>query len=225
MDSLAAGAAHLPAGYRVEPFSGYSPTHGSTGSKHRLGEAVDVNIIGPDGKPIPNRGADTTGMYRKLAQYTYGEMLKRYPDLAPRFAHGAQFGTSRGSGVPDLMHYDIGGKRRSPGPQFSPPIQELGPITEETKKPDAKEHQSFLAGVHAAVAALVVHKDARQRIAMLAGYKSQGAPRQSLSRHDGTRNQTVNIEITSTDPHSAASEIARQMAGLQGRTMRDWKVA
>ena len=225
MDSLAAGAAHLPAGYRVEPFSGYSPTHGSAGSKHRLGEAVDVNIIGPDGKAIPNRGADTTRMYRRLARYTYGEMLKRYPGLAPRFAHGAQFGTSRGSGVPDLMHYDIGGKRRSPGPQFSPPIQELGPIMEETKKPDAKEHQSFLAGAHAAMAALASHSNARQQIAMVANYKPHDMARPSLSRHDGTRNQTVNIEVASTDPHSAASEIARQMHGLQSHTLREWKMA
>jgi Phage tail lysozyme len=137
MSSLAAGASHLPQGYRVEPFSGNSPTHGSAGSKHRLGQAVDVNIIDPSGRAIPNEGPDTTGMYRRLAQFTYGEMLRRYPELATRFAHGAQFGTSKGSGIPDLMHYDIGGQRRSAGPQFSPTIQELGP-------PSAEKH-SMLA--------------------------------------------------------------------------------
>jgi hypothetical protein len=123
------------------------------------------------------------------------------------------------------MHYDIGGKRRSPGPQFSPPIQELGPIMEETKKPDAKEHQSFLAGAHAAMAALVTHSNARQQIAMLANYKPHDIERPSLSRHDGIRNQNVNIEVASTDPHSAASEIARQLRGLQSHTLREWKTA
>ncbi|HEV7909589.1 MAG TPA: hypothetical protein VGP28_00495 [Methylocella sp.] len=220
MDSLAAGAAHLPAGYRVEPFSGYSPTHGSAGSKHRLGEAVDVSIIGPDGKAIPNRGADTTGMYRRLARYTYGEMLKRYPELAPRFAHGAQFGTTRGSGVPDLMHYDIGGQRRSPGSQFSPVIQELGPIEDKQSRLELHDIHSKLVAIAAA------YPHARHNIAMLTGGKSLGSRgKPSLSRHDGTRNQTVNIEIASTDPHSAASEIARQMHGLQSHTLREWKVA
>jgi hypothetical protein len=132
MDSLAAGAAHLPPGYRVEPFSGKSATHGDPGSKHRLGQAVDVTIYDPSGRRIPNEGADTTGMYGRLARETYGDMQKRYPDLAPRFAHGAQFGTHGGSGIPDLMHYDIGGQRRSPGPQFSPTIQELGPMPTRT---------------------------------------------------------------------------------------------
>ena len=96
---------------------------------------------------------------------------------------------------------------------------------EETKKPDAKEHQSFLAGAHAAMAALASHSNARQQIAMVANYKPHDMARPSLSRHDGTRNQTVNIEVASTDPHSAASEIARQMHGLQSHTLREWKMA
>lgn len=216
MESLAAGASHLPAGYTVQPFSRYSPTHGSAGSRHRLGQAVDVNIIGPDGKAIPNRGADTTGMYRQLARYTYGEMLKNYPELAPRFAHGAQFGTSRGSGVPDLMHYDIGGQRRSPGSQFSPPIQELGPLGDKQSRLELHDARNKLA-------ALFSPQDMHRKMAMLTA--EHHAPRSSFSSHDGTRNQNVNIEITATDPHTAASEVARQMAGLHGRAMRDWKVA
>jgi CHAP domain len=88
-----------------------------------------------------------------------------------------------------------------------------------------EEHQSWLRGAHAAMAAIVADPHAQRQFAMLADYKQHGGPRPSLSRHDGVRNQSVNIEVFSTDPHSAASEIARQMAGLQGRTMRDWKVA
>jgi hypothetical protein len=128
MADIAAGARHLPAGYKVVAFSGYSPTHGNAGSAHRRGLAVDVKIYDDKGIEIPDEGADRTGMYRRLAQGTYGEMLVNDPSLAKRLSWGGSFGTTQGSGVPDLMHFDImKAGRRSPGSQFAPPIQEIGP--------------------------------------------------------------------------------------------------
>jgi hypothetical protein len=72
-------------------------------------------IIRPDGSHIPNKGADTTGLYRQFARLAYGEQLTRYPELRSQFAWGGAFGTQTqargGGGPPDLMHFDIGGER------------------------------------------------------------------------------------------------------------------
>lgn len=41
--------------------------------------------------------------------------------------------------------------------------------------------------------------------------------------HDGAKTQDIRVTINSTDPHSAATETARQLAHLQNNTMRDWR--
>jgi hypothetical protein len=79
---------------------------------HRMGSgALDVQIIDPKGNPIPNRGADTTGLYKQLAEGTYREMQARYPELQGKLAWGGNFGTDGKNSIPDLMHFDIGGDR------------------------------------------------------------------------------------------------------------------
>jgi hypothetical protein len=75
-------------------------------------QAPDWQIIGPDGKPVQNRGDDKTGLYTKLAQNAYGYQEKYHPNLTGKFQWGGQFGTSkRNPNEPDLMHFDVGGRR------------------------------------------------------------------------------------------------------------------
>jgi hypothetical protein len=122
---MAAAATHLPPGYTMGINEGYNPHGHAPGSQHhsRSG-ALDVQIFDPQGHPISNRGADTTGMYTQLGRAAYGEMQARHPELEGRLAHGASFGTSRGSGVPDLMHFDLGGERGD----LAPHLSKLGPL-------------------------------------------------------------------------------------------------
>jgi hypothetical protein len=144
VEAVTAGASHMPKGYSVEIFSG---KRGGT-DPHGHGEAIDVRIRKPDGTLIRDHGADTTGMYQRLAQLTYGEIKARHPELANRYAWGGSFETSRGSGVPDLMHHDLMGRRGGIRPGMHPQIQALGAIplaperpAELAKKPPADIHQ------------------------------------------------------------------------------------
>ena len=106
---VGAAAEGLPAGYKVKPTSGVRATgHG----QHTKAAAADWQIIDPDGKPISNRGDDTTGLYTKLAKNAYGYQEKNHPELTGKFQWGGQFGTSAAHpDEPDLMHFDIGGRR------------------------------------------------------------------------------------------------------------------
>ena len=109
---------HLPEGYTVKATSG--KREGRGGSQHNVGNAIDLQIFDPEGKAIPNRGPDTTGLYTQLGRHGYGEMLERYPELKGKFANGGAFGTSPfNRNEPDLMHYDIGGERGQLAPHIS----------------------------------------------------------------------------------------------------------
>jgi hypothetical protein len=110
LDSVKGAVARLPEGIRAIATSG-ARIGGLGGSRHHGGNAIDLQLIGADGKPIPNRGADTTGNYGLLARLYHEELGKRHPELAGRAAWGGNFETSPGSRVADLMHYDIGGDR------------------------------------------------------------------------------------------------------------------
>jgi hypothetical protein len=114
---MAAAARHLPAGYTTGVTSGYGAKHGTPGSLHRQGKAMDVQIFDPSGAPIRNRGADATGLYEQLHRHAEGEAQSRYPSL--RMGHGINFATSRKHpNEPDLMHFDIGGPRGHLNPQI-----------------------------------------------------------------------------------------------------------
>lgn len=114
-ESIRRGSAYLPEGYSIEVTEGYVPkaVGGHVGhSQHYVkgAGAVDLWIRDPSGNLIPNKGADRTGMYGRLASGTRVEMLANYPDLAPYLRWGGTFGTSRRRGAPaDLMHFDIRG--------------------------------------------------------------------------------------------------------------------
>lgn len=97
----------LPDGYSLRQTSGHRP--GDRGY-HGRREAADFQIVTPDGKAIPNRGEDTTGLYTRLARGVKTWVAENDPQLRINYggAHGTQKG---GGGVPDLMHYDTGPDR------------------------------------------------------------------------------------------------------------------
>jgi hypothetical protein len=107
---VSAAAEGLPPGYKIQMTSaGRDP---SRRGFHPRGMAEDFQIIGPDGRAVNNRGWDETGLYKQLAQNAYGYQEKMHPELTGKFQWGGQFGTQiGGGGVPDLMHFDIGGRR------------------------------------------------------------------------------------------------------------------
>jgi len=122
---MSAAQTHLPPGYTMRVTSGHI---GRTNphSAHSKGLALDVQIFDPQGRPVRNRGADTSGMYQLLARSAYAEMLARYPELAGRMAWGGSFGTRiGGGGEADLMHFDIM-KARGGRSGYYPQIQALG---------------------------------------------------------------------------------------------------
>ena len=109
-DIVSHAAEGLPPGYKIQMTSaGRDP---SRKGFHPKGMAEDYQIVGPDGKVVNNRGWDETGLYKKLARNAYGYQEKKYPGLTGKFQWGGQFGTAiGGGGVPDLMHFDTGGRR------------------------------------------------------------------------------------------------------------------
>lgn len=116
--AIGAASNYLPSGYTVNATSGYGADHGDAGSQHRVagGSAVDVQIIKPDGTPIPNRGADTTGLYGQLSQHVYGELAATDPALASKMRWGGNFGTSSSNPEEaDLMHFDMGNNGNNSG--------------------------------------------------------------------------------------------------------------
>ena len=116
VETLKAGAAHLPPGYRVEISEGYTPYGHAPGSEHKKAGsgAMDFAIIDPQGNKLQNNGGnDPTGLYTQIHRHMEGELAARYPELAKehRLGHGADFQTSRMSGRADWMHIDFGGAR------------------------------------------------------------------------------------------------------------------
>ena len=128
LEAMKAGSAALPEGYSLRPTSGHRP--GDSGF-HGRRLASDWQIIGPDGKALPNRGwgATETELHGRVARAAYGWLLKNHPKLAERFEWGGAFPTGKsGRGPPDLMHYDFGGQR---GRWFQRQVQRMGPIYPE----------------------------------------------------------------------------------------------
>jgi hypothetical protein len=109
-DIVTNAANALPAGYTIRPTSGVR-TAGQ--GQHTLGKAQDWQIFDAKGNPVVNRGDDSTGLYSLLARNAYGYQEKYYPELTGQFQWGGQFGTSTANNPnePDLMHFDIGGRR------------------------------------------------------------------------------------------------------------------
>lgn len=98
----------LPAGYTAAITSGVRK--GDPTSQHYTGSALDFQISGPQG-PLANKGEDVSGLYRQVQVATLANLMQSNPELAKSFASGFAFETSKGSGVRDIMHVDVGGRR------------------------------------------------------------------------------------------------------------------
>jgi hypothetical protein len=112
-------SSYLQPGWRAEIISGYRPIGGSTTptSLHPYGEAVDVQLYGPDGQAIPNYQSPTAfRTYEQFAQVAKKVQSVVYPELNNQFAWGGYFhngGTNPGTGklnygAADLMHLSLG---------------------------------------------------------------------------------------------------------------------
>lgn len=101
-------------GMKVQAFSGYRP-----GDKrfHGKGLATDVNLIGPDGRPLPNyQNPASFRSYEKFAQQARLVQMEKYPELEKDFRWGGYFGGKKGKyGAMDQMHFDLGGRRAGMG--------------------------------------------------------------------------------------------------------------
>ncbi|QKD01502.1 hypothetical protein [Mesorhizobium loti] len=95
-------------GMQVEAYSGYRP---GDPRFHGKGEATDIRIIGPDGKPLPNyQTPESFKTYEQLAQAARQVQQEKYPELGDQFRWGGYFGGGKGKyGAMDLMHFDLGG--------------------------------------------------------------------------------------------------------------------
>jgi hypothetical protein len=114
-DILSRAAVELSArhpGYTVEGFSGKKGRSSGT-PNHPAGRAIDVNIIGPDGKALKNeKDGRSFPAYHELAQIARSIQSKDYPELDGRMAWGGNFR----QGVSfDQMHFDLGGTRGAYG--------------------------------------------------------------------------------------------------------------
>ena len=124
----------LPEGYTIRQTSGHRP--GDSGY-HGRGHAGDFQIYTPDGKPIPNRGEDTTGLYTKLARGVKTWVRENDPQLERAIGYGGAHGTLKGGGgVPDLMHYDLGGSRGRMRPEVQ--FARLQPLAEHERRQPSK---------------------------------------------------------------------------------------
>lgn len=101
----------LGPGYKIQITSTDRPgarVAGTGGvSQHALGDAFDFQIIGPDGRPIPNEGWESRELYKRAVLAMRASVP---PELQSRMAWGGNF-PDEATGQPDLMHVDFGGDR------------------------------------------------------------------------------------------------------------------
>ncbi len=78
---------------------------------HGRGKALDISILGPDGKPMPNyQSAEAFATYEAFAHEARRTQRELYPELNKKFRWGGYFSGGKGRyGALDLMHFDIGG--------------------------------------------------------------------------------------------------------------------
>jgi hypothetical protein len=106
----------LSEGWRLEVTSGFrsgARVAGAGRSQHASGLAIDVQLVDPQGRHVPNKTRDQRGQiweeYRKLADLVFHCQRVLYPELEGRLAWGGKF--TLASGEWDVMHFDLGGFR------------------------------------------------------------------------------------------------------------------
>lgn len=105
--------ASVKGGYNVEAFSGWGYRTNKAGQRvgtfHDDGMALDMRLIGDNGKPIPNfQNARSFRAYEEFAQNARLVQMQKYP-ADPRLLLGGYFSkASRGGTGMDMMHFDLG---------------------------------------------------------------------------------------------------------------------
>lgn len=108
----------LPPGWHAEIISAERPgavvAGTNTPSQHASAAAMDIVLIGPDGKRHTNigRGPGTPEFdtYRQFAQEARNAVERLHPELHGQFEWGGNF-TSPGPNQYDLMHFSLGSER------------------------------------------------------------------------------------------------------------------
>ena len=108
VDIATEASRYLPEGYRAEVYSGYRPGQGQ--SYHGKGQAIDLRLIDPSGKPLANyQNPKDWAAYERFAQHSRKIQTEKYPELNNTYRWGGYFGGPFGKyGAADLMHFDLG---------------------------------------------------------------------------------------------------------------------
>lgn len=129
---MARAMEQMPDGITGTVTSGYDPNGHVEHSQHHIAGSGALDIqLEKDGQPIPNKGEDTTGLYSQLHQNAIKAAQQDFPDIVDKLGWGGHFETQPGSGVRDLMHFDLGGSRGKLGatPQSKSLLQSINPIS------------------------------------------------------------------------------------------------
>lgn len=122
LEIINAASKSLPQGWtaQVTPHGGASSTHGRSGSLHRSGQAIDIQIYDPQGNPVPNYQNGTSfPVYQRFANAARAYQTQAYPQLNNQFNWGGYFSGPIGKGgkygAMDLMHFSIGHEKGAAG--------------------------------------------------------------------------------------------------------------
>lgn len=106
VDIMRTAAEQMGLSVRVTPSGGMNARRAGT-QNHPTGRALDIEIIGPDGKPLPNfQNGKSFRAYEELAHAAKQIQEAKYPDLNDAFRWGGYFS---GRWNADLMHFDVSG--------------------------------------------------------------------------------------------------------------------
>lgn len=151
--------ASLPEGYTAKVTSGLrkgDPRY------HGRGQALDWQIFDEQGKPVPNRGADSSGLYRKAYVHSMANMMAANPEKAAQMGWGGHF-VIPDTQTADLMHYDLGGQRGRLGSskEFAQERQQATQLAQAMQAPQpvmqAQRGGVIPAGVPGGIQALLAH--------------------------------------------------------------------
>ena len=144
-DALKTVSSGLPAGYKIVITEGSASGGHVPGSQHYQNNAIDYKILTDTGAAIPNRGADTTGLYQSTYNAVKDYFQSNYPDLAGNLRYGGTFGVKGGPIGPgnpaDLMHIDLQGAAQISAERLAEAkarLQGLGEAAQQASAPIAQ---------------------------------------------------------------------------------------
>lgn len=106
VDIMRSAAEQMGLTVRVTPSGGMNGRRAGT-ENHPTGRALDIQIIGADGKPVPNfQNGKAFRQYEEIAHAAKQIQEAKYPELSDAFRWGGYFS---GRWNADLMHFDVSG--------------------------------------------------------------------------------------------------------------------